>query len=85
VTAECTHRGGEVERLSEAEREIFEALGPAFEEERLRVAKLLASKSDGELFGETEFELRDRLHRLGAASLERAAEQRQKKGWIRRC
>jgi hypothetical protein len=71
------------EQLSEAEREMFEALQPAFEEERLRVAKLLASKADGELFGETEFELRDRVHHLAATSLEQAAEQRQKKGGVR--
>lgn len=85
MAVEGTQRGGNVEPLSEAERAIFEALGGAFEEERLRVAKLLASKPDGELFGETEFELRDRLHRLGAASLEGAAEQRQKKGRVRGC
>ncbi|MCC7084241.1 MAG: hypothetical protein IT427_04455 [Pirellulales bacterium] len=69
---------------SEAER-IFERLGPLFEEERMRIAQLLASKADRELFGQTEYELRDRVHHLGAKSLEAAADERQKKGRIRGC
>ncbi|MCC7086651.1 MAG: hypothetical protein IT427_16755 [Pirellulales bacterium] len=64
---------------SEAER-IFERLGPFFDEERMRIARLLASKPDSELFGQTEYELRDRVHHLGAKSLEAAADERQKKG-----
>ena len=55
MTEITTPRAGAMEHLSDAERELFEALGPAFEEERVRVAKLLASKADRELFGETEF------------------------------
>jgi hypothetical protein len=85
MTEITTPRAGEMGQLSDAERELFEALGPAFEEERVRVAKLLASKADRELFGETEFELRERVHRLGAASLEEAAKLRQKKGGLRGC
>ena len=73
------------EALNPQERQLFEALGPAFEQERIRVAKMLASKSDGELFGQTEFALRDRLLHLGAQSLEAAAQQRQKKGRVRGC
>jgi hypothetical protein len=49
-----------------------------------RMAKLLAGKGDAELFGKTEFELRDRVHALGARALEAVAEERQKKGRIRR-
>lgn len=64
---------------------IFERLGPIFEEERLRIAQLLASKEDRQLFGQTEFELRDRVHRLAAQSLEVAASERQKKGRVRGC
>ena len=73
------------ESLGDEERQLFEALGPAFEQERLRVAKMLAHKSDKELFGQTEFELRDHLLRLGAQSLETAATERQKKGGLRGC
>ena len=66
---------------SEADR-IFERLGPLFDEERRRIAQLLASKSDSQLFGQTEYEVRDRVHHLGAKSLEAAADERQKKGRI---
>ncbi len=47
--------------LSEDERQIYERLGPLFEQERLRMARALAS---GPLFGKKEFELRDRVQRL---------------------
>jgi hypothetical protein len=69
--------------LSADERELYDRLGPLFEAERLRMAKALASKKDGELFGKNEYELRDRVHELGAKALEIAANERQKKGWIR--
>ena len=71
--------------LNEEEQCLFQALGPAFEQERLRVAKLLANKPDEKLFGDTEFELRDHVLRLGARSLEAAAKERQKKGRVRGC
>ena len=74
-----------VESLNEEERRLFEALGPAFEQERVRIARLLVSKPDRELFGQTEFELRDRVHQLAAKSLEAAAQERQKKGRVRGC
>jgi hypothetical protein len=69
------------EQRAEAQR-IFERLRPLVEEESLRMACLLASKGDRELFGKTEFELREQVHRLGAKTLEAAAEERQKKGRI---
>lgn len=72
------------EQQAEAQR-IFERLGPLFEEERLRMACALASKGDRELFGRMEHELRERAHRLGAKTLEAAADERQKKGGIRGC
>lgn len=70
------------EDLNEQERALYERLGPLFEEERLRVAQLLANKADRELFGKTEFELRDRVHELGARALETAADERVKKGGL---
>lgn len=72
------------EQQAEARR-IHERLGPLYEEELVRMACFLASKGDPELFGKTEYELRDRLHRLGAQTLEAAADERQKKGGIRGC
>jgi hypothetical protein len=57
--------------------------GP-FDEELKSMARLMASKANHQLFGQTEFELRDRVHELGAKALEVAADERQKKGRVRR-
>ena len=53
------------------------------EEELKNMARLMASKDDGELFGETEFQLRDMVHRIGAKVVETAANERRKKGLSR--
>jgi hypothetical protein len=66
--------------LDEQEQRIYERLAPLFEEERLRMARALAS---GPLFGRKEFELRDQVHELGAKALGVAADERQKKGGVR--
>jgi hypothetical protein len=63
--------------LNADEQALFERLGPLFEQERLRMARAL---SNGPLFGEKEYELRDQVHHLGAKALEVAAAERQKKG-----
>lgn len=68
---------------AEAER-IYERLRGAFDEELKTMARFMASKPNDQLFGQTEFELRDRVHELGARVLETAADERQKKGRIRR-
>lgn len=47
-------------------QELVARLRPQAEEDLLALARLLVSKQDGELFGETEFEVRDIVHRLGA-------------------
>ncbi|MBX3415955.1 MAG: hypothetical protein KF708_24955 [Pirellulales bacterium] len=70
--------------LNEDEQRIYELLGKVSDQELRRMAKLLAGKGDSELFGQTEFELRDRVHALGARALEAVADERQKKGRIRR-
>jgi hypothetical protein len=44
------------------------------------LARLLASKADRELFGRTEYEVRDIVHGIGAKALEAAANERSKKG-----
>jgi len=67
---------------AEAQR-IYERLRGAFDEELKTMARFMASKPSNQLFGETEFELRDRVHELGARVLETAADERQKKGRIR--
>jgi hypothetical protein len=70
------------EQEAEAQR-IYERLQGAFDEELKSMARLMASKASHQLFGQTEFELRDRVHELGARTLEVAADERQKKGWVR--
>jgi len=69
--------------LPEGVQAMYERLGPLFDQERLRIAELLAGKADSELFGQTEYELRDRVHDLGARALEAAAKERVKKGGLR--
>ena len=80
--------GSEVEMKLDADEEaeaqrIYERLEAAFDQERMRMARLMASKGNHELFGQTEYEVRDRVHELGARVLETAAEERQKKGRVR--
>ena len=71
------------EQEAEAQR-IYERLQGAFDEELKSMARLMASKANHQLFGQTEFELRNRVHELGAKALEVAADERQKKGRVRR-
>ena len=59
---------------------IFERLKDTADAELMAVARLLASKETGELFGRTEFEVRDRVHAIGAQALESALAGRKKGG-----
>ena len=67
------------EQEAEAQR-LFEALQQPFLDEARRLARLLAAKPDAQLLGKTEFEVRDAVHRLGAAALEAALDGRKKGG-----
>jgi hypothetical protein len=60
--------------------ELYEALRAGCESDLKAIAELLATKPDKELFGATEFELRDLVHRFGAKALQAAAGQRKKGG-----
>jgi len=40
----------------------------------------LASKKDSEIFGQTEYEIRDSVHKLGAHAIETALQERKKRG-----
>ncbi len=64
---------------AEAQR-LFELLQQPFLDEARRLARLLASKQDAQLLGQTEFEVRDSVHRLGAQALEAALDERKKGG-----
>ena len=60
--------------------QLYESLKASTEHDLHAIAELLASKPDDQLFGQTEFDLRDLVHRLGATALQTAAEQRKKGG-----
>ena len=59
---------------------LFERLKPLYEQEAMRMAEAMATKKDEEMFGRNEYEIRDRVHELGAKTLEIAVNERQKKG-----
>ena len=67
------------EQEAEAQR-VAELVKQSAEAEVLDMVRLMISKNDDELFGETEFQVRDILHRLGAKVIETAANERRKKG-----
>ena len=58
---------------------LFARLKSAFEQEAWQMARLLASKEDRQLLGGTEFEVRERVHRLGAQVVESVLQERKKK------
>jgi hypothetical protein len=43
------------------------------------MARLLVSKRDDQLFGETEFQIRDLVHKIGARAIETAVNERKKR------
>jgi hypothetical protein len=64
----------------EAEAQVlFQRLKSAFEREALQLARVMASKEDGQVLGRTEFVVRDQVHRLGAQVLEAVLRERKKK------
>lgn len=69
------------EQSAEAER-IFQEIRGAFEAEARRLATLMASKQTKDILGQTEYEIRDRVHALGAHVLETTAAERVKKGGL---
>src|SRR5438309_4209567 len=62
-----------------AER-IYQSLRQAADSDLRSLAELLASKPDRQLLGQTEFEVRDRVHKIGAKALETALDERKKGG-----
>jgi hypothetical protein len=67
------------EQQAEADR-LTELLMKATAEEIRGIAELLASKPDHKLLGKTEFEVRDRVHKIGAKAIETALNERKKGG-----
>jgi hypothetical protein len=73
----------EVELTAEQEEEarrIEDILAAKSAVEIRFIARLLASKSNRELLGATEFQIRDAVHRLGAAGIDAALSERKKRG-----
>ena len=64
---------------AEAQR-IADNLKAAAAVEIDRMARLLASKDNRSLFGQTEFELRDAVHRIAARGIDAALHERKKGG-----
>lgn len=67
------------EQQEHAER-ILQHLRSHADQHLQELALLLASKPDNELFGQTEFEARDIIMRIGAQAVQAAVVERQKKG-----
>ena len=67
------------EQRAEADR-IEDILKGAAAVEIRRIAELMASKQNGELFGQTEFQIRDILLSLGNRALDAALCERKKGG-----
>src|SRR5262245_30140948 len=67
------------DQQAEADR-IFAALRSASEADLRPLAELLAATPDAQLLGATEFEVRDRVLRIGARAIEAALAGRKKGG-----
>jgi hypothetical protein len=59
---------------------IYHSLRQAADVDLRYLADLLASKPDRQLLGQTEFEVRDRVHKIGAKAFETALDERKKGG-----
>ena len=67
------------EQEQEAQR-LGKILQQKVAEDMVDLARLLVSKKDSEIFGKTEFEVRDRVHEIGAKAMQTVLEERKKGG-----
>ena len=67
------------EELAEVQR-VHDVLLKAMDREIWQIAELMVGKRDDQLFGETEFTLRDKVLRMGAQALEATVDDRKKRG-----
>ena len=65
---------------AELSERIYQSLRQAADSDLRGLADLLASKPDRQLLGQTEFEVRDRVHTIGAKAFETALDERKKGG-----
>jgi hypothetical protein len=69
IMASSAHAALSVDKEAEAQA-LAQRLGELAQEELLQIARLLVSKSDRDLFGDTEFDVRDLLLKVGAKAFE---------------
>ena len=67
------------EQEAEARR-LAAIIAKTAEAETLAMMRILVSKPDAEIFGKTEYEIRDRAHSLAASAIETALHERKKGG-----
>lgn len=67
------------EQEAEAQR-MAKIVGKRSEEEILQMMRIMVSKPDSQLLGASEFEVRDRAHKLAAFAIETAVNERKKGG-----
>jgi len=67
------------EQEAEAAQIYEQAMAQARAEFR-EASRLMASKKNSELFGETEFALRDAVHRIAGRAVDAALQERKKRG-----
>jgi hypothetical protein len=60
-------------------QELAKTLLKALEGDVLQMTRLLASKPDHQVLGQTEFQIRDLVHKIGAKAIRAELEARQKK------
>jgi hypothetical protein len=65
------------EQEAEAQR-LAQILLDKTKQELLNMTRLLVSKADRDLLGETEFQVRDLVHRIGAEVIQTAVNERKK-------
>jgi hypothetical protein len=63
---------------ADLEERIYQGLRRSCDSDLRKMAKLLASKPYRRLLGQTEFEVRDLVHDLGAKALQTALNERKK-------
>ncbi len=60
-------------------QELARVVLKAMEQDVLQMTRLLASKPDHQVLGQTEFQVRDIVHQIGAQAIQAELDARQKK------
>jgi hypothetical protein len=61
-------------------QELAKTVLKTLEADILQMTRLLASKPDHQVLGQTEFQIRDIVHKIGAKTIQAELDARQKKG-----